>query len=90
MTMMRQHILPRKSRKPRPVPGSFAFPLLDALDLLYANHNTPRGGYERNEPAYRRARQRFWCELHQQIDDWGGAPPVIEAELRERCREVAQ
>lgn len=97
MAQNTQIISRRPARKPRPVPGSFAFPLFDAIDQLleekaYAQTRAIYGcDHDPLEPAACRARARFWRDIHRQINSiWGGAPPVIEAELRERCREVAQ
>lgn len=94
MTMMHQHILPRNSRKPRPVPGIFALVLLDKLEEQFEalEHYRSDGRHDpRNPgPAHQRAKARFWKNLTRQIDElWGGAPRAVAGELRELCREVA-
>lgn len=95
MAQNTQIISRRPARKPRPVPGVFAFALLDAIDQLleekaYAQTRAIYGcDHDPLEPAACRARARFWREVTQQIDGWGGAPPAIAEELRVRCQEVA-
>lgn len=94
MTMMHQHILPRNSRKPRPVPGIFALVLLDKLEEQFEalEHYRTDGAHDpRNpEPPHQRAKARFWQDINRQIGVWGGAPPAVAEELRELCREVAR
>lgn len=93
MAMIQDGFPTRKARKPRPVAGTYVYPLIDAIDQLleekaYAQSDGLHDPLN-PEPGHSREKARFWRGLNRQMGVWGGAPPVIAEELRVRCREVA-
>lgn len=75
----------RPARKPRPVAGSFACPLIDKLEEQFEElefYRTDGAHDPRNpEPPHQRAKARFWQDINRQIGVWGGAPPAIAEEI---------